>query len=64
MRCAPPPRATGLIRTSNGCAITGPGHEPGTLRHMALPWRRGGYLSHAVRARFDLCREAHAGAGS
>ncbi|MCM0754536.1 LysR family transcriptional regulator [Desulfovibrio aminophilus] len=37
--------------------------EPGTLWHMALLWRRGGYLSHAARAWLDLCREAHAGAG-
>ncbi|MGU3493740.1 LysR substrate-binding domain-containing protein [Xanthobacteraceae bacterium A53D] len=37
--------------------------EPGTAWHMALVWRRGGYLSHAARAWLALSREVH-GAGS
>ncbi len=33
--------------------------EPGTAWHMALVWRRGGYLSHAARAWLALSREVH-----
>jgi len=33
--------------------------EPDTVWHMALLWRRGGYLSHAARAWLALAREAH-----
>jgi DNA-binding transcriptional LysR family regulator len=35
--------------------------EPGTEWHMALIWRRGGYLSHAARAWLALAREIHTG---
>ncbi|WP_027176936.1 LysR family transcriptional regulator [Desulfovibrio aminophilus] len=38
--------------------------EPDTLWHMALLWRRGGYLPHAARVWLELAREAHAGAGA
>ena len=31
--------------------------EPDTLWHIALIWRRGGYLSHAARAWLDLARD-------
>ncbi len=37
--------------------------EPGTAWHMALVWRRGGYLSHAARAWLALSREVHGGGG-
>ncbi|TDT99335.1 MULTISPECIES: LysR family transcriptional regulator [Azorhizobium] len=33
--------------------------EPDTAWHMALVWRRGGYLSHAARAWLALAREVH-----
>ncbi|GGF59374.1 LysR family transcriptional regulator [Azorhizobium oxalatiphilum] len=33
--------------------------EPATSWHMALVWRRGGYLSHAARAWLALSREVH-----
>jgi len=33
--------------------------EPDTVWHMALLWRRGGYLSHAAQAWLALAREAH-----
>ena len=33
--------------------------EPGTQWHMALVWRRGGYLSGAARAWVDLTREVY-----
>jgi len=36
--------------------------EPDTQWHMALVWRRGGYLSHAARAWVELTREVY-GAG-
>jgi DNA-binding transcriptional LysR family regulator len=33
--------------------------EPDTVWHMALLWRKGGYLSHAAQAWLALAREAH-----
>jgi len=33
--------------------------EPDMVWHMALLWRRGGYLSHAAQAWLALAREAH-----
>jgi DNA-binding transcriptional LysR family regulator len=35
--------------------------EPQTEWHIALIWRRGGYLSHPARAWLDLARETHPG---
>lgn len=37
--------------------------EPGTQWHMALVWRRGGYLSHAARAWVELTRETYGAEG-
>lgn len=34
-------------------------NDPDTVWHMALLWRKGGYLSHAARAWLALAREAH-----
>ncbi len=34
-------------------------NEPDMRWHMALVWRKGGYLSHAARAWLDLAREIH-----
>ncbi|MDR3641933.1 MAG: LysR family transcriptional regulator [Humidesulfovibrio sp.] len=36
-----------------------PLNEPDTVWHMALLWRKGGYLSHAAQAWLALAREAH-----
>jgi len=33
--------------------------EPDMVWHMALIWRRGGYLSHAAQAWLALARKAH-----
>jgi len=33
--------------------------EPDTVWHMALLWRKGGYLSHAAQAWLTLAKEAH-----
>jgi hypothetical protein len=35
--------------------------EPGTDWHMAMIWRRGGFLSHAAKAWLELVQHRRAG---
>lgn len=49
------PRLTALQRPRPGIA-TVLLDEPGTEWHMAMIWRRGGYLSHAARAWLELAK--------
>jgi DNA-binding transcriptional LysR family regulator len=54
------PRMIAAQRTPPSLAQV-PLAEPQTDWHVAMIWRRGGYLSHAARAWLALARETHAG---